>query len=83
VPEDCNPSHACLVPRELASGLRYRFEYTWVGGPHDDAYRVVARPITYGPDTRRSFYLDQTGLIGFTDEDRSATDDDPVVGQAK
>jgi hypothetical protein len=28
-----------------------------------DGYEVIAVPKVYGPDGRRSFYLDQTGVI--------------------
>jgi hypothetical protein len=43
------------------------------------SYIGTARPITYGKTGRRSFFVDQTRIIRFTSENRSATASDPEL----
>jgi hypothetical protein len=57
-------------------GLGYTIDLTLT----DDGYEVLAVPVEYGPDGRRSFYLDQTGKIRGDDHNGGAPSaDDPVV----
>lgn len=66
------------VPRELACGEArcpyrgYSFEYQAAGAK----YVIVARPNKFDNTGRRSFFTDETGVIHFTNEDRTPTAQD-------
>lgn len=60
----------------------YRFTYT--PGKVDtygrvNTFTVSARPVKYGATGRRSFFVDESGWIRFTTEDRAATAADPPL----
>jgi len=42
-------------------------------------YEATARPVVFGRTGRRSFFVDQTGVIRFTLENRAATASDPRI----
>jgi hypothetical protein len=64
----------------------YSFDYR--GEPSDKTvegckvaknYMATARPVVFGKTGRRSFFVDQTGVIRCTSENRSATVGDPPI----
>jgi hypothetical protein len=75
--------HASLMANTMAANQfesdGYVFQYELrLGGPEGE-YSIIARPKRYGEVTTRSFYLDQSGRIRGTGENREPTvDDDPV-----
>lgn len=78
-----------LLHAYFGGGARrgYRLEYR-PGAPVEHAaagcpagvrsYTVSARPVSYKTTGVRSFYMDESGVIRFTREDRPATADDPI-----
>ena len=86
---------AGLVDRVLASGQKngYRFTYVPLGQvalsegaksrsctrPGAQSFEIHADPITRGTTGRRSFYVDQTGVIRYNREG-PATSDSPILG---
>ena len=58
------------------TGLGYTIDITVT----DSGYELVAVPNEYGPKGRRSFYLDQSGIVrGDDHQGGAATADDPPV----
>jgi type IV pilus assembly protein PilA len=81
---------ADLVDKVLASGNRSGYTFSYTPGlpvknpaagcpPGVETYTVSARPVTYGTTGERSFFMDQTGIIHVTAEDRAATPADPRI----
>jgi hypothetical protein len=75
--------HAALVYRAWATSpfefVGYRFEYSREYGEDAAAYTITARPLDVGHTGVRSFFLDESGVVRATSEDREATvDDDPI-----
>jgi hypothetical protein len=57
-------------------GLGYTIDLTLT----DDGYTIIAVPNEYGPNGKRSFYVDQTGVIRGDDHmGGAAAADDPVA----
>jgi hypothetical protein len=58
---ELGPQGANLIPASLASGEKdgYRFVLTAV----PDGYTLVARPQVFGKTGRRTFFLDQDGIV--------------------
>lgn len=83
--------HADILDQVLASGETqgYRFEYQpgtplaspapGCAAPGAESFTVVARPLEYGKDGRRSYFVDESFVIRYTTEDRPATADDPIL----
>lgn len=75
--------HAGLVDNNMAANQfesdGYVFRYELRSGGPEGEYFVIARPKGHGEVATRSFYLDQSGRIRGTEENRDPTvDDDPV-----
>lgn len=71
---------SCETPTCDYSG--YRFQYTVSSqDAHKPRYSVSAQPLRHGITGVHSFYLDQTGIVRYTSEPRSATSDDPTWPQ--
>jgi hypothetical protein len=72
------PEHALLIDPVLASGDKngYVFRYERSG---QDTYTITARPKPGSVSGKRSFFTDESGVIRFTEEDRSATAQDLPV----
>jgi prepilin-type N-terminal cleavage/methylation domain-containing protein len=62
----------------LASGRKqgYDFSYSLIDS---ESFTLVADPITFGRTGGRHFFVDETGVIRATSEDRVATSSDPAV----
>lgn len=76
------PAAAGLVDDTLASGKKSGYIFTYTPGPRDatgkiTAYTVVARS---NCQNWRSFFIDDTGVIRVTNENRPATAQDPPIG---
>ena len=69
---------------DLATGLKAGYRFTYIPGPFDlkgriTGYCVIARPLKYDPPGVRSFYIDESGVLRATSEDRAATAQDPPL----
>ena len=87
---DCNS--AGLIDPGLASGQRYGYVLEYWPGPRAEtpatgcvpgvqSYTITARPAQFRRSGTSSFFVDQTGLIHFTSEDRPATAADQPIPQ--
>ncbi len=81
---DSTPQHAGLVvsqqacPGNVCEYDGYRFTYTRVSKDH---YFITARVIKWGQGSIIGYYIDETGVLHSTIEDREATvNDEPVTG---
>lgn len=77
---ESSKDHALLIDSQLASthvqsGYRFEYQKTSI-----DSYRITARPLDFGKSGRRNFFVDESGVIRFTEEDREATTNDDVLG---
>lgn len=54
----------------------YRFHYTGSPSSSNRRYSISAQPVR---PQGRSFYLDETGVLRYTSEDRAATSSDPPL----
>jgi hypothetical protein len=73
-----------LASREIEMGYVFDYYGELLGkGSHGcgvaQRYEVTARPAVFGKTGRRSFFVDQTHVIRFTSENRSATASDPEI----
>jgi hypothetical protein len=79
---DALPQESAVAVREAARAAQregYRLEYAVRAGGEDQAARhftLLARPSRYG---YRNFFLDETGVIRATRENRPATAQDPPI----
>lgn len=69
------------VGRVVGGGGIYRYAYT--PGPRNQdgiitTYTITARPVQFGDDAIRSFFIDESGVVRFTDQDREPTAQDPA-----
>jgi prepilin-type N-terminal cleavage/methylation domain-containing protein len=55
------PGAANLIPSDLATGIKGGFKFTMEITP--TGYRVIATPVAFNRDGRRSFYSDQTMVL--------------------
>lgn len=81
--EESSSEHADCLEQSLANNSfqndGYEFHYELRRGGKNGAYSITARPVQYGKPGTQSFYLDETGGIRATRENREATaDDEPV-----
>jgi hypothetical protein len=76
---DTDEEHAGLLQPEMAinrfdrDGYSFRYELERAGPDGD--FAVVARPVNHKPGAR-SYFLDASGTMRFTEEDRDPTEDD-------
>ncbi len=74
--------HSCLLDGVLStapfekSGYRFTYRPLLQSGP-TRYYTLLARPIDYGTSGKRNYFMEETGAIHWTDEDREATAADP------
>src|SRR5512146_1605323 len=74
---------ASLIDSTLASGRKSGYVFSYIPGKHDadgkvTGFTVLARPQKYEIG-RRSYFSNETCILRFTDEDRDATENDPVA----
>lgn len=75
------PTMLALAPDETAKRF-YDFHYVPLAsksGKAVDGYLLKARPLRYGCGITRSFLLDRNGRFHTTQEDRDATETDPIL----
>ena len=84
-PQGVQPSASAadLLTNSLTSGRTVGYIFTYSAGPKDSGgkittYTVTARPITWKKGIR-SFFDDQTGVIHWTDKDRTPRATDPAL----
>ncbi len=90
-PDGASPEHANFLPADLAagssSGYSFRYVIVAVDVPGDDSDRdkaagfvLAARPMAYGKDGKRSFYLDSNGILRGADRHGDVADsNDPKI----
>ena len=80
--EEASEEHAGMLQAEMAtnefSSEGYKFRYELIRGGPDGNFALVARPLQHGSVKARSFFLDASGSIYVTEEDRDATAEDPL-----
>jgi hypothetical protein len=79
-------SAAGFVDEALASGKKSGYILTYTRGPEDEngqikSYTLTARPVKFGVTGCKSLYTDQSGILRGTREDRTATEQDPPLGE--
>lgn len=72
-----------LIDSVLANGKKSSYIFTLTAAPQDFHGRIVrygitARPQHYGK-TKHSFFIDESGVLRFTTENRAATAQDPAL----
>lgn len=63
-------------------GGPYRYRIAWTVPDQTGSvveYRIVARPTVYSRQSKRSFLMDQTGMIHFTTMNRDAVKSDQGI----
>ena len=75
------PPGVDFIDQQLASGTRSGYTFTLAAAPRDSRgriaqYTVIARPLTFGASGSRSLFVDASGVIRFTTEDRAPTAQD-------
>jgi type IV pilus assembly protein PilA len=81
-PPDSGPSSvaaAGLIGGALAGGTLGGYNFTLTGTA--DTYAIAASPVTYDSSGKRSFYLDQTGILRATDRREPATSSSPELAK--
>jgi hypothetical protein len=68
---------AGLIDAVLASGAKDYYSFYFSTGADKTTFSVRARPLEYGTTGNRSFYMNESGVIRYTTEDRPATAEDP------
>ena len=92
---DISPDRSGLLDESLAAGQKGNYRFRYVIVPHSDGadeserdkaagFALAATPIQYGPEGRRSFYLDSHGdLRGADKHGAVATSSDPLIDDPK
>ena len=70
---------AGLIDSALGSGIKDGYAFSTSGDA--STFTGNASPLTFGSTGTRSFFVDETGVIRYTREDRPATAKDPPLGQ--
>jgi prepilin-type N-terminal cleavage/methylation domain-containing protein len=73
------PESAKLIPASLSSGERNGYIFTMARTP--TGFRVNANPKVPGKDGRRTFYIDEDGMLRQNWGSAPATADSPEVGK--
>src|SRR6266566_3830316 len=73
-----------LIDSVLASGRKSGYVLILTAAPPDSHGRIVryvimARPQHYGKNTNHNFFMDESGVLRFTTENRAATAQDPAL----
>jgi len=81
---DLGPEGADLIDSVLAGGQKSGFRFEYVPAPPDAQGRIAAftahaRPLVFGTTGFRNLYVDETGVVRVTHEDRPATASDPPI----
>lgn len=71
------PQAAFLIPRSLAKGEKDGYVFTLAVA--DSGYQVHANPKTFGNTGRRTFYLDQNGIVHQNWNREPATESSPEI----
>jgi hypothetical protein len=81
-----NPSESAagLIDESLASGKKGGYTFTYTAGAKDKdgitgTFSVVARPDSYGNTGKWNYFIDESGVIRETQEDRAATANDAPI----
>ncbi|MFC1736302.1 hypothetical protein ACFL1X_09300 [Candidatus Hydrogenedentota bacterium] len=72
-----------FIDEQLGSGEKGGYVFIVIpysAGKGKEGYVAVARPVKYGKTGVLSFFMDQSGIITFTNEKRMATASDEPVG---
>jgi len=78
LPELGQGSGADVIDQDVSSGRKTHYTFAMTAGPADSEgritkYTVVARPEKFGKDGWRCFFIDESGIIRYTVEDRPPT----------
>lgn len=72
------------IDKALTSGTKNGYIFTLTPGPRDSSgritkYTVTATPQTFNKAGTRSFFLDETGVVRWTNENRASSASDPAL----
>jgi len=67
---------ADMIEVQLGAGTKAGYVFTMTVGADGKTFTITARPQQYGQTETRSFFASQTGVVRYTDENRSAGPDD-------
>ncbi|MEE8349780.1 MAG: DUF2950 family protein [Acidobacteriota bacterium] len=70
---------ASLIEVQLGSEKKAGYVFTSVSDDDGKSFTVTARPEAYGTTGKHSFFANQTGVVYYTDQPRSANSNDPVL----
>lgn len=77
------PDNSGLIDSVLASGLKGGYVYKYQPGSQDESGKTTTYSFTAVPEkyarSMKSYHSDQTGVIHFTDANRTPTVDDPKL----
>jgi hypothetical protein len=79
-----SPSGDGTLHTDVATRTKRGYVFTLTAAPPDSngrisKYTVTARPRRFGKDGFRNFFIDETGIVRVTGEDRAATAQDPSL----
>ena len=70
---------ADMIEVQLGSGTKAGYNFSLSTGADGKTFTITARPQQYGQTETRSFFASQTGVVRYTDENRSAGQEDPPL----
>ena len=70
---------ADMIEVQLGSGTKAGYNFSLSTGADGKTFTITARPQQYGQTETRSFFASQTGVVRYTDENRSAGQEDPLL----
>ena len=81
---ELGPGSGDLIDSILANGKKSSYVFILTAAPPDShgrivRYSIMARPQHYGKNIRYSFFTDESGVLRFTTENRTATAQDPAL----
>jgi hypothetical protein len=81
---ELGPGSGDLIDSVLASGKKNNYVFILTAAPADShgcivRYSIMARPQHYGKNIKRNFFMDESGILRFTTENRAATAQDSAL----
>lgn len=70
---------ADMIEVQLGSGTKAGYSFSLSTGADGKTFTITARPQQYGQTETRSFFASQTGVVRYTDENRSVGQEDPPL----
>jgi hypothetical protein len=68
-----------MIEVQLGAGAKADYVFTLTTDGAGKTFTITARPDAYGTRGKRNFFANQTGVVRYTDRNRSAGPDDPPL----